>query len=102
MGERPPRESIGLTAEEMTVYLNEVLREEATEAAGQRGTTVDEELASPGFASAYAASTYAIKLIEANNAFVARYLLDQGILQPATPDADAPQPAADDNDGTTG
>lgn len=105
MGEPAPRETIGLTAEEMMVYLDEVLLEEATEAAQQRGTTPEEELASVGFASARAASTYAIKLIEANNAFVARYLLDQGVLRPATStdsDADATPPATGDPDGTAG
>lgn len=96
MGEQPPRETIGLTAEEMMAYLEEVLADEATEAAAQRGTTVDEELASTGFASARAASTYAIKLIEANNAFIARYLLDQGILAPVAAADAAPEAVAED------
>lgn len=103
MGERPARETIGLTAEEMMAYLDEVLQTEAAEAAAQRGTTVEEELASPGFASARAASTYAIRLIEANNAFIARYLLDQGALQPAaTASGEASPPAGADGDGSAG
>jgi hypothetical protein len=101
MGERPARGTIGLTAEEMMVYLEEVLVAEAEEAAQQRGTTVEEELASPGFASARAASTYAIKLIEANNAFVARYLLDHGVLQPPAAGNDPPA-ATGEPDGSVG
>ncbi len=98
MGEGPTRETIGLTAEEMMAYLEEVLAAEAAEAAEQRGTNVQEELASPGFASARAASTYAIKLIEANNAFIARYLLDQGILQPSPIASNEQPPSAAEPD----
>ncbi|HEU0114191.1 MAG TPA: hypothetical protein VFQ80_05925 [Thermomicrobiales bacterium] len=77
------RETIGMTQDEMLAFLDELLRQEAAEAAAAHGTTVDEELASPGFAAMRAASSYAIHLIDANNAYVARYLLDRGVLAPA-------------------
>lgn len=74
------RETIGMTAEEMLAYLDELLQQEAADAAAANGTTVDEELASPGFAAMRASGSYAVHLINANNAFVARYLLDRGLL----------------------
>ena len=81
MGEaaRGTRDTIGMTAEEMHAYLEALLQEEAAEAAAERGTTVDEELNSAGFAAARAASSYAIKLLDANNNYIARYLLDRGV-----------------------
>jgi hypothetical protein len=75
-----PRDTIGMTAEEMHAYLEVLLQEEAAEAAADRGTTVEEELDSVGFAAARAASSYTIKLLDANNAYIARYLLDQRVL----------------------
>jgi hypothetical protein len=77
---RQPRDTIGMTAEEMHAYLEALLHEEAAEAAQARGTTVEEELESAGFAAARAASSYAIKLLDANNAYIARYLLDREVL----------------------
>ena len=77
---RGTRDTIGMTAEEMHDYLEALLQGEAAEAAAARGTTVDEELNSAGFAAARAASSYAIKLLDANNAYIARYLLDRGVL----------------------
>jgi hypothetical protein len=74
-----PRDTIGMTAEEMHAYLEVLLAEEAAEAAAARGTTVEEELESTGFAAARAASSYAIKLLDANNNYIARYLLDRGV-----------------------
>ncbi|MDF3016181.1 MAG: hypothetical protein K0R44_1406, partial [Thermomicrobiales bacterium] len=74
-----PRDTIGMTAEEMHAYLEVLLAEEAAEAAAARGTTVEEELESAGFAAARAASSYAIKLLDANNNYIARYLLDRGV-----------------------
>lgn len=79
MGASEPRDTIGMTAEEMQAYLDALLQEEAAEAAAERGTSVEEELNSVGFAAARSASSYAIKLIDANNAYIARYLLDRGI-----------------------
>lgn len=75
-----PRDTIGMTAEEMHAYLEVLLQEEAAEAAAERGTTVEEELDSIGFAAVRAASSYTVKLLDANNAYIARYLLDQGVL----------------------
>jgi hypothetical protein len=77
---RQPRDTIGMTADEMHAYLESLLHEEAAEAAEARGTTVAEELESPGFAAARAAASYSIKLLDANNAYIARYLLDRGVL----------------------
>jgi len=65
---------------ELYQYLEELLQEEATEASEQSGKSVEEELESAGFAAAGAAASYAIKLIEANNAFITRQLLDAGVL----------------------
>jgi hypothetical protein len=79
-GASGPRDTIGMTATEMLAYLEALLLEEAAEAAEARGTTAEDELASPGFAAARAASSYAIKLIDANNTYIARYLLDRGFL----------------------
>ena len=81
-------ELLGMSEEELYGYLRDLLREEAAEAAEQAGTSATEELASPGFAAAEAASTYAIKLILANNAFLTRQLLDLGLLQPSADGAE--------------
>jgi hypothetical protein len=72
---------LGMSEDELYGYLKDLLHEEATEAAGVTGKSVEEELDSPGFAAAGAASTYAIKLILANNAFITRQLLDLGLIQ---------------------
>lgn len=74
------RDTIGMTAAEMLAYLDALLQDEAAEAAAARGTSVEEELASPGFIAARAATSYAIKLIDANNTYIARFLLDRGVL----------------------
>ncbi len=71
---------LGMSEEELYGYLNDLLHEEAAEAATESGKSVEKELESPGFASAEAASTYAIKLVLANNAFITRQLLDLGII----------------------
>jgi hypothetical protein len=69
-----------MTPTEMLAYLDALLEEEAAEAARARGTTTAEELDSAGFAAVRAAASYAIKLLDANNAYIARYLLDNGVL----------------------
>lgn len=97
MGEAT-RDTIGMTAAELQAYLEELLQTEAAEAAERNGTTVEAELASTGFAGVRAASSYAIHLIAANNAFIARYLLDRGVL----PRADEAPPPAVDPDGLDG
>jgi hypothetical protein len=66
---------------ELYELLNEVLHEEAAEAAAESGKSVEEELDTAGFVAAAAATTYAIKLIIANNAFLTRQLIDRGVLQ---------------------
>jgi len=78
---------LGMSEPELYGYLKDLLHEEAQEAADQNGTELTEELDSPGFAAAEAASTYAIRLILANNAFLTRQLLDLGVLRaPDSPD----------------
>ena len=74
--------ALGMTEEQLYQYLDELLREEAAEAAAESGKSVDEELQSPGFQAVGAAATYAIKLVDANNAFITRQLLDAGLLSP--------------------
>lgn len=78
-GNEEPRDTIGMTAAEMHAYLDSLLQAEAAEAAAARGTTVEEELESIGFEAVKAASSYTIKLLEANNAYIARFLLDRGV-----------------------
>lgn len=74
------RGTIGMTLRELEAYLQELLVDEAAEAAERNGSTVEDELASTGFMAARAASSYAIHLINANNAYIARYLIDQGLI----------------------
>lgn len=95
MDGRGGRETLGMTAEELLAYLDELLREEAAEAAQRSGTTIEEELASPGFAAVRAASSYAIHLIDANNAYVARFLLDRGLLGGDRTSGAVPEPGED-------
>jgi hypothetical protein len=71
---------LGMSENELYGYLNDLLHEEAAEAAEESGKTVEQELETAGFAAAGAASTYAIKLILANNAYLTRQLLDIGVL----------------------
>lgn len=75
------RTILGMEEGELYAYLNDLLHEEATEAAAEHKTTVERELASPGFAAAQAASTYAIKLILANNVYITKQLLDMGVMK---------------------
>ena len=83
MDEQPVTEMLGMSEPELYAYLSDLLHEEAVEAAENAGTNVAEELASPGFAAAQASSTYAIKLVLANNAYLTRQLLDLGVLRAA-------------------
>jgi hypothetical protein len=73
------RDTIGMTATEMLAYVEALMREEAAETAAARGTSVEEALDSVGFAAVRAAASYTVKLIDANNAYIARYLLDRGV-----------------------
>lgn len=72
--------TLGMAEDDLYRYLDELLQEEAAEAAAESGKTIEEELSTAGFHAAAAASTYAIKLIDANNAFITRQLLDAGVL----------------------
>lgn len=87
MDQHLPTGILGMTEPELYGYLKDLLHEEAEEAAGESGKSVEEELESAGFAAAGAASTYAIKLIMANNAFLTRQLLDLGVLHGEDADA---------------
>ncbi|MBA2278565.1 MAG: hypothetical protein H0W06_12465 [Chloroflexia bacterium] len=87
MSDESGMDALGMKEEELYGYLHDLLREEAAEAAEQSGASITDELASPGFAAAEAASTYAIKLILANNAFLTRQLLDLGLLHPGDGEA---------------
>lgn len=80
---------LGMSEPDLYGYLNDLLHEEAAEAAAESGKSVEEELDSAGFAAAAAASTYAIKLILANNAYITRQLLDLGILGVSEPAEEA-------------
>lgn len=86
--ETPPaateRESLGMNQQELFTLLDELLQQEAAEAAAASGRSIEQELASTGFAAAHAASTYAIHLITANNAFLSRHLIDLGLLPKVT------------------
>ena len=82
MGNGEPRETLGLTEDEMLQLMEELLRENAEEAATANGTTPAHELATPGFAAARSAMSYAVHLIAANNAYFTRHLLDLGIIPP--------------------
>jgi hypothetical protein len=82
-----PSGILGMTENELYGYLTDLLHEEAQEAAEASGKSIEEELDSAGFAAAGAASTYAIKLIMANNAFLTRQLLDLGVLDGEDEDA---------------
>ena len=73
-------ETLGMAQAAMEAYLEELLRDHAEELARENGTTPAQELGSPGFAAVRAASSYAICLIAANNAFLTRHLLDLGVI----------------------
>jgi hypothetical protein len=79
---------LGMSESELYMYLNEVLHEEAAEAAAESGKTVEEELDTRKFQAVAAASTYAVKLIAANNAFITRQLLDRNVLSVGDEEAD--------------
>jgi hypothetical protein len=79
---------LGMTETELYGYLNDLLHEEAAQASKNSGKSVEQELDTTGFAAAEAASTYAIRLILANNAFLTRQLLDLGILDAAETDSE--------------
>jgi hypothetical protein len=77
-----PLETLGMSEEKMRLYVEELVRERALQVATESGTTVEEELDSPAFAAIRAAMAYAVDLIQANNAYLTRHLLDLGVLRP--------------------
>ncbi len=97
MGEAAPRETLGMTEEELRAYFEELLRAKAEEVAAEESRTPAQVMASTAFAATRAATSYAIELIAANNAYLSRHLLDLGVLTPpAAPQGD---PAEDDGRG---
>ena len=80
IGNVEQRDTLGMTQHELLTYFEELLVLEAQEAAVAKKSSVEEELSSPGFAAVRASVSYMIQLIDANNAFIARSLLDRGVL----------------------
>ena len=87
MGDSEPRETLGMTEEELQAYFEELLLEQAQEVAEEEGQPPAQVMASPGFAATRAAMSYAVQLIAATNAYLTRLLLDLGLL-PQAPAAD--------------
>ncbi|MEA2584971.1 MAG: hypothetical protein QOF33_3056 [Thermomicrobiales bacterium] len=83
-----------MNEEAMRLFVEELVRERAQEVAAETGTTVEEELDSPAYAAIRATMVYAVRLLQANNAYLTRHLLDLGLLQPAT--AEAPETPTED------
>jgi len=75
-------DTIGMTEEEMEAYIEELLMEQAREAAAAEDRSLEEELDGTVYSAIRSTSSFAIKLISANNAYVARHLLDMGIIRP--------------------
>jgi hypothetical protein len=75
-------DTIGMTEEEMEAYVEELLLEQAREAAVAEERSLEEELEGTVYAAIRSTSSFAIKLIAANNAYIARHLLDLGVLHP--------------------
>ncbi len=78
------RDTIGMTEEEMEAYVDDLLMEQAREAATAENRSLEEELDGTVYSAIRSTSSFAIKLISANNAFVARHLLDMGVIRPGT------------------
>jgi len=74
-------DTIGMTEEEMEAYIEELLMEQAREAAAAENRSLEEELDGTVYAAIRSTSSFAIKLVAANNAYLARHLLDMGVLQ---------------------
>jgi hypothetical protein len=82
-----PLETLGMSEETMRLYVEELVRERAQQVATESGTTLDEELENPAYAAIRATMAYAVELIQANNAYLTRHLLDLGILRSLTDEA---------------
>jgi hypothetical protein len=83
MAEPEPRETLGMTEDELQRYFEELLLEQAEEVSEDEGTPPAQVMASPGFAATRASMSYAVQLIAANNAYLTRHLLDLGLLPQA-------------------
>lgn len=96
MGEAEPRETLGMTEEELQAYFDELLRAQAVEVAAEENRTPAQVMASTAFVATRAATSYAVQLIAANNAYLSRHLLDLGVLpHPNAPDPVDPAASAD-------
>jgi hypothetical protein len=73
-------ETLGMSEEQMLLYVEELVRERATQVATESGTTVEEELDNPAFAAVRASMVYAVQLVQANNAYLTRHLIDLGVV----------------------
>lgn len=83
-----PLETLGMSDDAMRAYIEELIEERAQEIATESGTTLEEELDTPAFAAIRASMVYAIELIQANNAYLTRHLLDLGLLNQVGTDGD--------------
>lgn len=75
-----PRETLGMTEEELADYFDELLQEQAAVVAEEENRTSAQVMASTAFAATRASMSYAVQLIAANNAYLTRHLLDLGLL----------------------
>ncbi len=85
-------DTLGMTEEEMEAYIEELLMEQAREAAAAEDRPLEEELEGTVYSAIRSTSSFAIKLISANNAFLARHLLDMGVLRPGDGARDSENP----------
>ncbi len=98
MGEAEARETLGMTEEELQAYFEELLEEQAAEVVEEEeDQSLAQVMASPGFAAARSAMSYAVQLIAANNAYLTRHLLDLGLL-PQAPAADVDAGGEDEDE----
>ncbi len=75
-------DTLGMSEAEMEAYIEELLMEQAVETAAAEERPLEEELEGPAYAAIRSTASFAIKLISANNAYLARHLLDMGVLRP--------------------
>lgn len=80
--EGQPLEMLGMAEESMLAYVESLIEDRARITAGERDVSLEEELATPGYAAARASMAYVVKLLVANNAYLTNHLLELGILQP--------------------
>jgi hypothetical protein len=78
-----PLETLGMSDDAMRAYIEELIEERAQQVANENKSTLEKELETPAFASIRASMVYAIELIQANNVYLTRHLLDLGLLNAA-------------------